>query len=97
MTTRLHGLVLALKNGVPVVAIDPEAGGAKLARQAKTVGWPICFIADELDSRALEDALDYCLTDDAQAPWRRACAERARPTARRESRATSAGELAAVE
>ena len=77
MTTRLHGLVLALKNGVPVVAIDPEAGGAKLARQAKTIGWPVCFIADELDSRALEDALDYCLTDGAGV-LARACAERAR-------------------
>ena len=32
LTTRLHGLVLALKHGVPVVAIDPIAGGAKLRR-----------------------------------------------------------------
>jgi hypothetical protein len=77
VTTRLHGLVLALKNGVPAVAIDPESGGAKLARQAETVGWPICFIADKLDSRALEAALDYCLTEDARA-LARACAERAR-------------------
>jgi hypothetical protein len=77
VTTRLHGLVLALKNGVPVVAIDPEAGGAKLSRQAQTVGWPICFTADRLDSSALEEALDYCLTEDARA-LARACAERAR-------------------
>ena len=77
VTTRLHGLVLALKNGVPVVAIDPEAGGAKLARQAETVGWPICFTADRLDSSALEEALDYCLTDEAR-ELARACAERAR-------------------
>jgi hypothetical protein len=77
VTTRLHGLVLALKNGVPAVPIDPEAGGAKLARQAETVGWPICFIADDLDSRALEEAFDYCLTEDARA-LARTCAERAR-------------------
>jgi Polysaccharide pyruvyl transferase len=77
VTTRLHGLVLALKNGVPVVAIDPEAGGAKLARQAETVGWPICFTADRLDSSALKDALDYCLTEGAQA-LARECADRAR-------------------
>jgi hypothetical protein len=77
VTTRLHGLVLALKNGVPAVAIDPQAGGAKLARQAETVGWPVCFIADDLDPRALEDAFDYCLTEDARA-LARACAERAR-------------------
>jgi Polysaccharide pyruvyl transferase len=77
VTTRLHGLVLALKNGVPVVAIDPEAGGAKLARQAQTVGWPICFTADRLDSQALEEAFDYCLTEDAGA-LARTCADRAR-------------------
>ena len=35
VTTRLHGLVLALKNRVPVVAIDPEPGGAKVRRQAQ--------------------------------------------------------------
>jgi hypothetical protein len=77
VTTRLHGLVLALKNGVPALAIDPEAGGAKLARQAETVGWPICFVADCLDSRALEEALDYCLTEDARS-LARECADRAR-------------------
>src|SRR5262249_19559698 len=46
LTTRLHGTVLALKNGVPVVAIDPVAGGAKIRRQAETVGWPIIFAGD---------------------------------------------------
>jgi hypothetical protein len=77
VTTRLHGLVLALKNGVPVVAIDPEAGGAKLVRQAQTVGWPICFTADALHPDALGKALDYCLTEDART-LARACADRAR-------------------
>jgi len=76
VTTRLHGLVLALKNGVPVLAIDPEASGAKLSRQAETVGWPICFTADRLDSTALEEALDYCLTEEARA-LARECADRA--------------------
>jgi hypothetical protein len=77
VTTRLHGLVLALKNGVPVVAIDPETGGAKLARQAETIGWPICFTAECLDPSALEEALDYCLTEGARA-LARECADRAR-------------------
>src|SRR5215210_4715104 len=40
LTTRLHGLVLALKAGVPTVAVDPVAGGAKVARQAQRIGWP---------------------------------------------------------
>jgi hypothetical protein len=77
VTTRLHGLVFGLKNGIPVLAIDPEAGGAKVMRQAETVGWPVCFPGDRLDPAALEDALDYCLTDEARSRAR-ACAERAR-------------------
>lgn len=40
VTTRLHGLVLALKNGVPALAVDPVAGGAKVAAQARAWGWP---------------------------------------------------------
>lgn len=41
VTTRLHGLVLALKNGVPALAVDPVAGGAKVAAQAAAWGWPV--------------------------------------------------------
>jgi Polysaccharide pyruvyl transferase len=66
VTTRLHGMVLALKNGVPVIAIDPEAGGAKIKRQAATVAWPVAFTADNLSDDNLQKALDYCLTDDAR-------------------------------
>ena len=40
VTTRLHGLVLALKNGVPGLAVDPVAGGAKVAAQAQAWVWP---------------------------------------------------------
>lgn len=62
VTTRLHGLVLALKNGVPAVAIDPIAGGAKIQRQADRVGWPIVFTPESLSDEALRNAFDYCLT-----------------------------------
>ena len=67
VTTRLHGTVLALKNGVPVLAIDPVAGGAKIRRQAETIDWPIVFTADALDDAALRAALSYCLTPQARA------------------------------
>ncbi|GGV22161.1 polysaccharide pyruvyl transferase [Actinomadura cremea] len=40
VTMRLHGLVLALKNGVPALAVDPVGGGAKVAAQARAWGWP---------------------------------------------------------
>lgn len=61
VTTRLHGLVLALKNGVPAVAVDPIAGGAKVVTQAAALGWPHVFTADALDVGALAAALDACL------------------------------------
>ncbi|MEX0599900.1 MAG: polysaccharide pyruvyl transferase family protein [Rhodothermales bacterium] len=66
ITTRLHGLVLALKNGVPAIAIDPIAGGAKIRKQAQTIGWPIVFNTDCLSDVQLHRALTYCLTDDAR-------------------------------
>jgi hypothetical protein len=74
LTTRLHGLVLALKNGVPAVAIDPIPGGAKVWRQARAVGWPSVFTADALDEVSLRQALDYCLSDTARVQARTCCA-----------------------
>jgi hypothetical protein len=76
LTTRLHGLVLALKNGVPALAIDPVAGGHKITLQARSVGWPVVFDAEALSDEALGRALDHCLTEAARAEARR-CAERA--------------------
>lgn len=66
LTTRLHGMVLALKNGIPVIAIDPIAGGAKIYRQAKTIGWPVVFCADNLSEGDLLKAFDYCLAEEAR-------------------------------
>lgn len=70
VTTRLHGTVLALKNGVPVISIDPEARGAKILRQAQTIGWPVVFTVDKLEDEALQQAFDYCLTSEARAKVR---------------------------
>ena len=77
VTTRLHGAVLALKNGVPAVVIDPIAGGAKVRRQMQVIDWPVCCVVDDLDDRALQAALEYCLSVEARerARW---CRERAR-------------------
>jgi hypothetical protein len=76
VTTRLHGTALALKNGVPALAIDPVVGGAKVKRQAEVLGWPVVFTADALDDLALAEAFDYCLTDAARMRARE-CANRA--------------------
>lgn len=76
VTTRLHGMVLALKNSVPVLAIDPYPDGGKILLQAKTIGWPVVFTADRLDDEELRAALDYCLTEDGRRKGA-VCAERA--------------------
>jgi len=82
VTTRLHGTVLALKHGVPVLAIDPEPNGAKIKRQADAIGWPIVSTVDALDEEALRRALDECLSPSARAAAR-ACAARTIPAIER--------------
>ncbi len=67
LTTRMHGMVLAIKNGVPAVVIDSVAGGAKILRQAETIGWPVVFTADILKDEKLARAMDFCLTGEARA------------------------------
>jgi len=73
VTTRLHGMVLALKHGVPAIAIDPITGGAKIYRQAETIGWPVVFTVDTVTDAALQKAFDYCLTERARADARQCC------------------------
>jgi len=63
VTTRLHGMALSLKNGVPVVAIDPQPGGAKVQRQAQVLDWPAALPVDAATDAALRAALDYCLSE----------------------------------
>lgn len=65
VTTRPHGMVLSLRQGVPTVAIDAIPGGAKVTRQAAALGWPAALRADELSDEALGKAWDFCLTDEA--------------------------------
>ncbi|HEY8480447.1 MAG TPA: polysaccharide pyruvyl transferase family protein [Spirillospora sp.] len=74
VTTRLHGLVLALKNGVPALAVDPVAGGAKVTAQARAWPWPAVVTVPAgapgqgtgrdgplLDVRELDRWWDWCL------------------------------------
>lgn len=62
VTTRLHGLVLALKNGVPVVAVDPVTGGAKVTAQARAWNWPV-LSADDLTETVLDSALAHAQSE----------------------------------
>lgn len=66
VTTRLHGLVLALSSGVPALAIDPIAGGAKVRAQAEVVGWPAVLTPEQLDEATAAGWLDWCLGEEAR-------------------------------
>lgn len=79
VTTRLHGLVLALRSGVPALAIDPVAGGAKVAGQAAAWGWPVLLPGPgqpALDRAELDRCWDWCRSPAARA---RAAAAQAAP------------------
>src|SRR3954470_6002013 len=62
VTMRLHALVLGLAHGVPVVACDAIAGGAKVSAQAAALGWPVVLRAGELDPATLDAALEHALS-----------------------------------
>jgi Polysaccharide pyruvyl transferase len=77
VTTRLHGLVLALKNGVPTLAVDPVAGGAKVAAQSAAWRWPVLVArgADPvLDAGDLEYLWAWCRSPEGIARARAAAA-----------------------
>lgn len=77
VTTRLHGTVLALKCGVPVVAVDAIRGGDKVTRQTRLLGWPESYVLDETPDETLAGALRRCLTPDMRQSAR-TCAAGAR-------------------
>lgn len=57
---------MAIKNGVPVVAIDSVQGGAKITRQVQALEWPVLLAAQDVSVEALRRAFDYCLTEEAR-------------------------------
>lgn len=61
LSSRLHGTVLALKNGIPVIAIDSGAGGSKVSGQGQILGWPEIFLAESVTDEMLDSALERCL------------------------------------
>lgn len=64
ITNRLHGLVLGLKNNVPVVAVDSVAGGGKVSAQAKALGWQVLIPVEELSVEKLDETVRKCLSQD---------------------------------
>ena len=75
ITTRLHGLALALRAGIPALAVDPVDGGGKVTAQATAWRWPAILPADQAADRdRLDELWAWCLSPDA----RRAAAAAAR-------------------
>lgn len=66
LTTRLHGMVMALKHGVPALVIDPILGGAKISRQARVIRWEQVFLPDAIDRERLQASLDFCLSQNGR-------------------------------
>jgi hypothetical protein len=77
LTTRLHGMVLALKSGIPVIAIDPIRGGAKVKNQGKAIGWPYVFCIDEINEELLIKTAKSCLLPESR-ELAKECGERAK-------------------
>lgn len=67
VSMRLHALVLGLKHGRPVVAVDPVAGGAKVSAQARALEWPLVLSADEVSPATLDAAMARSLSGDLTA------------------------------
>jgi peptidoglycan/xylan/chitin deacetylase (PgdA/CDA1 family)/SAM-dependent methyltransferase len=76
LTTRLHGLAFALMHSVPAIVLDTRSGGGKVIEQARSVGWPWAFLAETVTDVELQQALSYCLSQEART-YAQCCAERA--------------------
>jgi hypothetical protein len=76
ITTRLHGLVLALRNGVPALAVDAVPGGGKILKQCALVGWANVLLLEQIDLTRLGRGLDFALSDEART-MAKECAQRA--------------------
>lgn len=72
VTTRLHGLVLALRGSVPALAVDPIDGGGKVTAQADALGWPAVVDAAGAGEPALLDSWwRWCLSPAGRVAARR--------------------------
>jgi polysaccharide pyruvyl transferase len=67
VTTRLHGLALALRAGIPVLAVDPVDGGGKVTAQAAAWSWPAVLpAAQAADQEALDGWWQWCLSPEGR-------------------------------
>ncbi|MFH8407736.1 polysaccharide pyruvyl transferase family protein [Streptomyces sp. NPDC018019] len=67
VTTRLHGMVLALRAGTPALAVDPVEGGAKVSAQAAALGWPAVLRCEQAGAAELDRLFAWCLSPQGRA------------------------------
>ena len=70
LTNRLHGMVYALKAGVPAIAFDPVLGGDKVMAQAKVLGWPAVSTVEDASPEWIDRTWAWCLSDEGKAAAR---------------------------
>lgn len=86
LTTRLHGLVFGLSNGVPVLAVDPVTDGGKVSAQASVWDWPALLRSEEIrlpdgePTRALARWWRWCASPEARLLAHERATERAEST-----------------
>ena len=66
LTNRLHGMVYALKAGVPVIALDPVLGGDKVSAQAAVLGWPAVSTVENASPEWIDRTFAWCLSEDGR-------------------------------
>ena len=66
LTDRLHGLVLSLRAGTPVLAVDGIIGGGKVSAQAMALGWPECHRVDLATQESVDASLRRVLAPTAR-------------------------------
>lgn len=85
VSSRLHGALLALRYGTPVVAIDQIKGGGKVSEVLSRLGWPWVYRADCADPAEIQDAARALLDGDVTqriATTRKAAEDEARTALR---------------
>jgi hypothetical protein len=93
-TTRMHGALLGLCAGKPVIAIDQVEGGAKVRSVLSKIGWPLVFSAESVTQAEIDEAFAKALAPEIWPLVERCRAEAIRLSA--EALATSVSAVATL-
>ncbi|WP_046472366.1 polysaccharide pyruvyl transferase family protein [Allosalinactinospora lopnorensis] len=69
VTMRLHGMVFALRAGVPAIAVDPVAEGAKISAQARALNWPAVITPERINAGEHPGSADFEVELSRQWDW----------------------------